>query len=60
MTDRLLIAYGLMLLMAVWIGGFVWWKRYHSFTRSYARVVAAGHKKEAEAAKAAREAGSEP
>jgi hypothetical protein len=37
MTDRLLIAYGLMLLIALGLGAAAWWNLYHSRTRSLAR-----------------------
>jgi len=37
MTDRLMIAYGLMLLMALAAAGAVWWNVYHSHERTLAR-----------------------
>ncbi len=40
MTDRLMIAYGLMILMAVTLAGALWWNMYHSHRRVHARRMA--------------------
>lgn len=53
MTDRLMVAYGLMFLMAVAVGGVIWWTVRHSHRRTYKRRVAR-ERKEAVAADDAR------
>ena len=45
MTERLIVAYGLMLLMALAGGAAIWWNLYHSHRRTYARQLAAHRKK---------------
>lgn len=37
MTDRLMIAYGLMVLIAVALGAIIWWSVHHSYRRTYQR-----------------------
>ena len=50
MTDRLIVAYALMLLLALGVGGVIWWNLYHSHRRTYARRLAAERRKELAAA----------
>lgn len=52
MTDRLLIAYLLILLLVVGGAGILWWNIYHSRGRTYAREQA--RRKRSEAARLAR------
>ena len=44
MNDRLVIAYGLMFLMAVLLAAVVWWNVHHSHHRTYKRRQARGRK----------------
>ena len=37
MTDRHMVAYGLMALIAIAVAGLVCWRSYHSHRRTYAR-----------------------
>ncbi|WP_305098338.1 hypothetical protein [Croceibacterium aestuarii] len=30
MSDRTLLAYGLIALLVLWLGALIWWRRYHS------------------------------
>lgn len=59
MTDRLIIAYGLMLLIALGAGALIWWNLYHSRTRTYARLAAANRKKNAAAKNSVKKEGLE-
>ncbi len=62
MTDRLMIAYGLMLLMVVAGAAATWWNIHHSHRRTYQGRMAPGRKKVMAAEQAGREPvpGSEP
>jgi hypothetical protein len=60
MTDRLITAYSLMLLMAVWIGSVAWWKLHHSDRRTRARQLAARRKKDLARAPAIEEGSVKP
>jgi hypothetical protein len=60
MTTRLIIAYGLMLLMAVGSLAAIWWNFYHSKNRSYARELAARRKNRALRGQAAYQSTSAP
>lgn len=51
-TDRLIVAYGLMLVLAAWLGAVIWWKFYHSRQRVYERQHSARRKKDLAAARA--------
>jgi hypothetical protein len=48
-SDRLLIAYGLMFLLAVGFGAVIWWNVYHSHRRTYRRRLARERKQAAAA-----------
>ena len=60
MTDRLLIAYGLMLLLAAGLAAMIWWNVYHSHRRTYERQQAVLRKKNLAAAKPGRERSDGP
>ena len=47
MTDRHVIAYGLMALMAVAAGVLVWWRGYRSYDQAHARMRARQRRSEA-------------
>lgn len=54
MTDRLLVAYGLMVLLAVAAGAAIWWTVHYSPRRVYDRRIAR-ERKEARASASRRE-----
>ena len=55
MTDRLMIAYGLMILLAAGLGAVIWWNIHHSHRRTYDRHMARRRKDAVAAADARRE-----
>lgn len=52
MTDRLIVAYSLMVVLAAWLGTVIWWKFYHTRQRVYERQLSARRKKDLAAARA--------
>jgi hypothetical protein len=48
-SDRLLVAYGLMVLIVVGVGMAVWWNVHHSHRRTYKRRMAREREKAAAA-----------
>lgn len=57
MTDRLLAAYGLMVVLALGVGAAIWWTVHNSHERTYKRRVARERKQREQKRAAAADSG---